>query len=495
MSVRVCKKMFLATLQVSNGSLDRALKKGQEGSFEDGRKGKIPHNKKTEEDMAFVKQHINSFPKYQSHYARADNQNAQYLPPYLNKSIMYRLYSEECKSKEYRPVCFSIYKKVVHELNLKFKMPKKDTCNKCDHFKARIDDLEKEKNTTIELETVKQERDAHQVSAELARAKLREDAERSKGENTDLSMITFDLESTLPTPKMPTNMLYYKRQLWTYNLGIHDCSNNKGHMYVWHEAHGSRGAQEVGSCLQKHIANHPTEHKKLITWSDGCGGQNRNIKVALTLMKIVQNDTNSFDEITHKFLESGHSFLPNDSDFSDIEKQSKKHPCVYSPDEWCDVIEASRQGRKKFEVVKMTSQDFVSTKILEESITNRKKTTSGKKVAWLDIRWIKVTKDEPYNLFLKYSHKDEEEWSVLDLTKHGKGRRVNLGAAEQDLLYPGGRTITNAKKADLLSILKFIPQVYHGFYRKLCTQNDPDLPEDVDGLPNEPDFDIDIDIQ
>lgn len=64
--------------------------------------------------------------------------------------------------------------------------------------------------------------------------------------------LTFDLEKTLPLPRIPTNVVFYKRQLWFYNSSIHSASDDTGHCYVWIEGEAGRGAQEVGSCLKKY---------------------------------------------------------------------------------------------------------------------------------------------------------------------------------------------------------------------------------------------------
>ena len=189
-SVRVCKRMFLSTIQVSNGTLDRALSKEKTGSFEDGRTGHTPPNKKSDTDINFVKEHINSFPKYQSHYARAENHpDTRYLPQGLNRAIMYSMYTEVCKAENRIPVCLSLYKKVLNDMKLKFKRPKKDTCNKCDQYKAQIDDLEKHKGTEGELDAIKQERDAHHAAANLARSKLQEDIIKCKEEPAQQSTL------------------------------------------------------------------------------------------------------------------------------------------------------------------------------------------------------------------------------------------------------------------------------------------------------------------
>ena len=81
---------------------------------------------------------------------------------------------------------------------------------------------------------------------------------------------------------------------------------------------GFRGAQEVVSCILKHIKNLRIE-RHIIAYSDMYTGQNRNIKVALMWLKIVQTLDNNAEIIDHKFLISGHLFLPNIRDFGVIE--------------------------------------------------------------------------------------------------------------------------------------------------------------------------------
>jgi len=91
----------------------------------------------------------------------------------------------------------------------------------------------------------------------------------------------------------------------------------------------------------------------LIMWSDSCEGQNRNIKISLSLLKLVQDMVVPFEVITQKFLESGHSFLPNDADFSDVEKRLQYHPVVFVPQQWYDIIAEARSESKPFTVCQM----------------------------------------------------------------------------------------------------------------------------------------------
>lgn len=49
--------------------------------------------------------------------------------------------------------------------------------------------------------------------------------------------------------RIPTNIVFYKHQLWVYNAGIHVGSKDQGRCNIWVEGEVGRGAQEVGSCL------------------------------------------------------------------------------------------------------------------------------------------------------------------------------------------------------------------------------------------------------
>ena len=74
----------------------------------------------------------------------------------------------------------------------------------------------------------------HQTDA-LLWSELVADRQAAKDLTKNVTVITFDLQSTLPTPSMSTNVVFYKRQLMVYNLGIHNCKYETGHMHVWHQ--------------------------------------------------------------------------------------------------------------------------------------------------------------------------------------------------------------------------------------------------------------------
>ena len=79
-------------------------------------------------------------------------------------------------------------------------------------------------------------------------------------------------------------------------------------------------------------------------YSDQCGGQNRNIKVAVLCQYIVSSSQFSVKVIEHKFLVSGHSYLPCDQDFGLVQKRKKYFPNIYLPEHWNNVVASAKKG-------------------------------------------------------------------------------------------------------------------------------------------------------
>ena len=146
------------------------------------------------------------------------------------------------------------------------------------------------------------------------------DRERCTIDATD--MYTFDFQQNLPLPTLTHSDVFYCRQLWVYNFGIHDCVSDKGVMHLWDETTAKRGSSEVASCLHRCLSQRSTGAKHLVLFSDGCPGQNKNRIIATFLLKLVHDG--QFEQIDHFFLVRGHTFLPNDRDFSVIEREKRR---------------------------------------------------------------------------------------------------------------------------------------------------------------------------
>ncbi|CAG9837583.1 unnamed protein product [Diabrotica balteata] len=120
----------------------------------------------------------------------------------------------------------------------------------------------------------------------------------------EMETFCFDLKKkTLPLPRIPTNIVYYKRQLRIYNLGIHSGKDNKGQCYVWIEGEAGRRAQKVGSCLKKHIEENDIENRK-ISWLKTREIEIRKDKPLSIFMKTDFN-TSEVEVDLHKKLQKG----------------------------------------------------------------------------------------------------------------------------------------------------------------------------------------------
>lgn len=265
---------------------------------------------------------------------------------------------------------------------------------------------------------------------------------------------------------------YYKRHLSVYNFGVHNLSDDTASMFMWDESKAGRGASEIGSCLLKYIECQMTHHllKTVTAFCDSCGGQNRNFKIATLLSFLVQT---GLESITVNFMQSGHSFLPNDADFGVIEKATKAAGDVYVSEHWMRVV-ANARKHMPFTVVDMQPSDFIDLTAMSSQLTNRKKAEDGSIVSWLSIQCMQFTSDNPQVMKYKFLCNGEALWLLVDLRKR---TRISLTARDKIQLVHATckkRKLNRLKVTDLQSLKPFIPPVYHTVYDSLI----PDTADD-----------------
>ena len=121
-------------------------------------------------------------------------------------------------------------------------------CSTCDSLKSQLDSATNEEIK----QNLRQEHEEHLILVEKVREEFDKDLKCAEKEG-DKETLTFNLQKTLPLLRIPKNIVYYKRQIMMYNCGVHSGKTTKGHLHVWVEGTAGRGAQEVGSCLKKHV--------------------------------------------------------------------------------------------------------------------------------------------------------------------------------------------------------------------------------------------------
>lgn len=359
--VNICQKCFKNTLAITDRFIKTVINKKIDSAgivtLSDQRGKSTPPNKLSAEKKNEVLNHIKSFPAYESHYTRK-NTSKLYLQSDLNLALMYRLYTQVSEN----PVSLSMYSTIFKELNIQFKKPKLDTCTKCDILKRK---LEVELNETVK-NTLKEEQLMHHTEADLAYELKKKDIAVSK-EDQSYKVFTFDLQQCLPTPFIQSSMSFYKRQLHTFNLTIHDCTDGTPNCYLWHEAIAKRGGNEIALCLYQHLKNITPPFIKFLTfYSDNCFGQNKNGFVA-TMFAIFVSNSQNIEYIDHKFLISGHTHMECDVDHSVIERKKKKTTFqIHHPRDWAQFIRTV--GTKtQFLVHEMIQSDFLDFSAVQKS--------------------------------------------------------------------------------------------------------------------------------
>lgn len=454
---KICKECFRKTLGETNKFLELCslrLNSSCSGIYENDHRGQDPpKNKYSEEDIDKVRQFILKIPLYESHYSRRDT-NKKYLPSHYTVTKIFDHYRSLPDSIVISRTKFD---EIFHSLNIGIKRPSKDTCGKCDKLKMKINlcSEEEEKNNC------KAELDAHLKQADDYYKLKAEDKAFSKNNPVEKTAV-FDLQQCLPTPLLASGITFYLRQLWTFNLTVHNCDDNQAYCYMWHEAIAARGANQVASCLQKFLTNLSPEVETITFYSDSCPGQNKNGHIVTMYFTILKNHP-SLKAIKHKFLIPGHTHMECDGDHALIEKNKKRTETqIHHPRDWFQLVRCT--GKKHpFKVIEMTQLDFFDyASLLKKDLQVKKKNEDGENFYWRDVREIMVKKEESKIMF--YKTEILGEYKKLSFRKRGKE-----SALVPSRQYNAPVPISAKKKENLMEILPYISDVFWDFYKNLVS--------------------------
>ena len=450
--ISVCKKAFMSLHVITQSKVDHLVQqaRAQQATARPCLRGKHANrpNRLSEEKVDMVKEHIQSYPAESSHYSRHKNPNRLYLSPFLSISEMYRQYEVWTAARHVVPVSHAAYWNIFcTHFNYGFGTPRSDTCNKCERTQTDA--------SACDI-------DVHKALAEAAFQQQRKDRRRAITE-TDVFYITFDMEKTLPLPKLAVSAAFYLRQLWLYNTGVHLISKQKeGPFYnVWTEDQGGRGVQEVASSLLAFLQASGVAGGTLIAWSDSCCGQNKNFLLLCFWQYLLAKK--KFDCIEHKFPEPGHSYLDSDRDFGHIELAVKRRQNVYSIDEYCDIMMHSSSRPRP--VITRMGDKMCDIPCLPTMLSLRKVThnMNGEKIELRDrVKWIKMTKLGYYEY--KHSFDDNEEWKVVCMLSSDTGP---VDVPDLPLQLVSRHAIKKLKVEDIKKQMQYIPIIYQGYYKSV----------------------------
>lgn len=472
--VYVCKTMFVNTLGISHGIIDSAYKHLHGGTTKlvsPDKRGMHSNRlkKTTESQKETIRTHINLYPRIPAHYSRARSQR-EYLEWGLSMTRMSKQYLEWCAFNRIPKENIASRRQYITllctEFNISFFKPKKDQCALCRLIKT---------GTRVERERHKDKYLKHQTNKKLARKELR--AAKEEGvKDKSVKVCAFDLQKVLPLPKSEVSVFFYKSKLSFYNLSCFDLVEQKGTCHLWHEGVAKRGANEISSCILQYVGEAAAKgYKTVLSFSDSCGGQNKN-RFFFAMMLFASAKYNIVFQ--HIFLEPGHTQNENDSIHARIESEAKLRE-LFDIDEWIELIESAKQEEPMYEVKLLKRTDIFDFHKLVDEHQQWSKDTEGKKIAWSKVKILRADPSEVGVLFFKYSYDGIER--AMNTKKAVPGRPFKLKGHKLLPAYPGKLPIKQKKIKHLSKLCKTlaIPSKYHGFYESVFSTAEPSEQDDI----------------
>lgn len=487
----VCKQAFTAIFGITRKRVEFAIRKTTSTHVPelDQRGRHEPAGKITGEKAQHVRDHINQLQTVTSHYSRARNPHRKYLESNLTISKLYKSYEEwmSANHPEIEKVTQSYYHSTfTNEFNIGFQPPRSDTCSTCDKLITSISSATSETDKQRLQVQLKHHKDKASQGQQLMKQK-KEDID------DNVTVICIDLQQTIPIPKLSTNVAYYHRKLWMYNCCIHNLKKNKSSMFVWDEVTGGRGSIEITSCLRKWIGMEHDEKafNNLIVFSDNCGGQNKNINVILNYLHEVHSGR--LKNIEHVYLMPGHSFLPCDSAFGNIERKFIRESNIYDFDSYCNIIQNATSSQ--YQVVRMSQQDFLNINVLKQCVVNRK--PSNESVSFINARKFafKQSYKEGYFIGMTYSDAPLTPVRLMPGKRSFSQNLFNLSQTTLPQKYDGPIILNAGKLASLKHLLAFIDTEKYPYIKELLSHQERlQMPTSSPPSPNhENDMEVDVD--
>ena len=179
---------------------------------------------------------------------------------------------------------------------------------------------------------------------------------------------------------------------------------------------------------------------------DNCGGQNKNIHLVLTVLKLVH--AKRLDRVELVFMTAGHSYLPCDRMFGHIENKVRSTGNITSTAIYKNIIKDSI--KQTFPVVSMEREDFLDVKVLSKYITKRP-------AGFAKACQLVVDTKYPNSYIIKkhYHFSDTEEFTVVGLLKTNE-EVLDLSKVILKPKYKTQCLLTWLKCKDLRSLMPFL---------------------------------------
>lgn len=224
--------------------------------------------------------------------------------------------------------------------------------------------------------------------------------------------------------------------------------------YLWTEDQAGKGSTEVSSALLQHLEGLqlPENVTSIRLFCDGCGAQNKNNFVLHTLMHFLVKTNSKVNSVEITFPVRGHSFLPADRVFGQVEKLLRKQPTIIHKADYVAVY--GLMG-----TVKLLGEDWklYNTKALSSKQQGCFKRLAGisecKRILIkreVDVKRKKILRVKAMLHF--FFESDTEPWQNLQKKGWSTKRCASVVLEQLPLVH----SITCAKKKDVDKLLQHI---------------------------------------
>ena len=298
-----------------------------------------------------------------------------------------------------------------------------------------------------------------------------------------LHAAAFDYEKCLLTLSGPSSCFYYTTRLRNFNFTVTNLNNMESVCYLYNEADGGKGSNQVASFLCDYLASLDEKIKTVHFFCDHCGGQNCN-RMVMYMLCLALHWFPHFDKFYLSFLTTGHSYSENDTTHSAIERQSNNLE-MYTTDEWATIIrEALQKPRSKLSgrIKRPTYKDSIDFKsdgmissphIFKAGV---QKDDDNNNIKWSKIHQLYYSSESKNVMNYRYSY--SREYRKVTIFRYSRRQTCVTSLKEMPKMYESIPGITKRRYDDLQYLCHhqdppIIPSYYHNFYDNLTVKSPP----------------------
>lgn len=362
----ICQVFLIGVLQITQDRISTVQDKMRFNESLFDMRGKYGHCKVLDSHlMKLIQMHCELTPHQKSHYRREETKLNYFEDSSLNYKILYLDFLEFYRIVEgddEPPISLATYGTYFNfHVNFSFSRPRSDVCNFC-----------YEVNKQNDFENIEY---INHIEECRSYKNLKQ---QYLAEETNLCL-EFDFAQNLPLPKLPVNQQYYSRLLWLFIFNVHIFDKSKkqadnsdkenSYMFMMLEGLAKKGSNTVINFVLFSILKefNPEKHKKIILFSDSCGGQNKNYLFLQFFTSLAQQ---LGIVIEHVFPVVGHSYNQCDRNFGLYSKKKKNLETIETAEEYADLIANSRNS--PFTIVQENEYELIDYEEIFPALSQKK---------------------------------------------------------------------------------------------------------------------------